>query len=784
MPLDLLTPVEYGTDVDREAGAPVRAVGGALVAGGLLGLVMSPLTEGLSPSQKAIGALSGGLTVAAGSAALVIPGRSIAVARRAPRPLAAACYAVAAASTSLGGGHKSPSYFPAVLLTAIGSGLSGDARSGRAAGTAVAGAWLAGCSASYGLARRPPSRGMWWGAGASLAFPTAGHVGALVGDLAMLARSLGFYAEREGDHRSKGSGREEVERAARTVREGARQFLQSLPEVRDHFAGDEAAGRATAEIATALASMDSATLRLQTQEEGLELLQQLQRLADKHNLTGSAATVRVPSGRRRSPRSDADTTGAVVDACVALVQNAANAGVGRHRRVNVEIRVGVTGVGRRRWLNVVVEDDAGGGTVDRDRWGSGLKLTDDAVQRLGGQLHVGTGAAGVRVEMQVPYVQAGRLAPLPASVTGQAEQARETVLAGLRAGTVGQAAFMMLAVTPGPQVKRRALRVAAIAAVGEIAERLPSERVRAVSHGALTATAMTAFGGPGSPPMAGWSATLAASVAARHELGLATIATLTSVAGAIVVAGPERFESGLEATVADRTFPLVGLMGGAAISWALRKLAEQERALADETWMRLVLEDLAAPGRGKHHFLEPLEDALGADRWREFEESPLGRRLRVLYGIGVREAQQVLEGHLRLDDPLVLLQRQLARLLAPATVRVHGSRPAAQPPRRGQELDPVRFRLGLIGVGGAVVRRVRHRLPSTILGSAGLQELSVTVRPDGSKTRLEIAQIPWQAGRDDRDDAILASACRRAGGDAAASTGERFVVTVHSSALT
>lgn len=77
-------------------------------------------------------------------------------------------------------------------------------------------------------------------------------MGGTVGELSFLARSLSDHVARELEARELGSGREQLEKDAETVRSADDELLHLLPEVERHFDDDPAVRHATGEIATAL----------------------------------------------------------------------------------------------------------------------------------------------------------------------------------------------------------------------------------------------------------------------------------------------------------------------------------------------------------------------------------------------------------------------------------------------------------------------------------------------------------------------------------------------------
>lgn len=776
----LLSEVRYGLEAEREATVTPRSVGVALMAGGALGLASVFGLPGMKPRERLF-AIGGSVTsIGLGAVAVGGPLSLNGPARRAPVQLSLACYVTAVASTALGGGHRAPAYFPAVTLTALGAGIGGDVRTGRRGGTAIGFAYLAGCAATLRPWRLPLSREVWWNAAAAFGFVGAGIVGAIAGDLVFKTRALTDYAERE-----RAADKETMEGAASEVRRIGRRFLELLPKVDEAFAGSKKMSQATDEMATALASLRSArSLDYSEERQNLGTWERLRELADDYNAGGGSARVTLTTDEDPAPAADARATGVLCDCVTALTQNAANARDRGAAPVEVTISLEVQRhVRREQLLKMTVEDDAGGGPFPRAEWGRGLTECNAAAEDLGGRFVLEQGGEGLRAVVSLPYVRSrgSSSAPWALDFVSQARDGRDQALRAMRWVTLAQALCINLSLPRPERAGHRAVLVTALFGAGELAQRLPEEQ-RATAAAVLAAAAMSAFPGPGRPPLGGWSATMCAQVATSGGVRRAWASATLATVGAIVVAGPERFSKALPTTIGDRTFALIGAAIGTGIWRGIQALGDQEQQVANEAWRRRVLAELVSPDRDKHHRLDPLEKAVDHRAWREFTKTELGSDLSQVREDLVK-AQLTLEDLLLGGDPLRELQHQLARLLAPAPVRVLGEWPKWTTPRRGQELDAVRFRLGLIGLGQAIADRVRFHLPSSFFFRESLQELQVHVKPDYELTRFTIVQVPFKAPRHDRVDAILDVASRRAGGRAGPMGSDRFEVLVRNTAL-
>lgn len=777
---ELLGEARYGLEAEREATVTPRSVGVALIAGGALGLATVLGLPGMKPRERLF-AVGGSLTsIGLGAVAVGGPLSLNGPARRAPVQFSLACYGTAVASTVGGGGHEAPAYFPAVILTALGAGIGGDVRTGRRGGIAIGLAYLAGCGGTLKPWRSPLSREAWWNAAAAFGFVGAGIVGAIAGDLAFKTRALTDYVEREG-----AADKDAMEEAVGEVRQVGRRFLELLPRVDAAFAGSATVSRATDELATALSSLRSArALNFPEDGQSLGTWERLREIADGYNAGEGNAKVTLTTAESPAPVADARTTGALCDCATALIQNAANARGGREAQVAVTVTLEILRRrGRERMLAMIVEDDAGGAPVPRSEWGRGLTECHAAAEELGGWLALEQGKAGLRATLQLPYVSRRGASPSPWAMdfVSQACEGRDEALRAMRWVTLAQALCINLSLPRPERASHRAVLIAALFGAGELAQRLPEER-RAQAAAALAAVAMSAFPGPGRPPLGGWSATMCAQAATSGGTGLAWASAAAATVGATAVAGPERFGKAMSTTIGDRTFALVGAAIGVGVWRGIERLREQEEEVANEAWRRHVLAELVSPGRSKHHRLDPLERAVDHEDWREFTKTDLGAELSEVREDLVK-SQQGLEDLLREGEPLRELQHQLARLLAPAPVRVVGEWPQWTAPQRGQELDAVRFRLGLIGLGQAIADRVRFHLPSSLFFREQLQELQIHVKPEYDLTRFTIVQVPFKAPRHDRVDAVLDVASRRAGGRAGPMGSDRFEVLVRNTAL-
>ncbi|MBS1894043.1 MAG: hypothetical protein JST59_22315 [Actinobacteria bacterium] len=686
-------------------------------------------------------------------------------------------------STAIGGGHRTPAYFPAILLTALGGGVGGNLATGRRGGAAVASAYLGGCGLTLKPWRNTLDRKDWWNVAAALGFLGSGIVGAIAGDLSLKMRALTDFAEREGE----AAGRATMEEKAEKVTDEGKHFLELLGEVDRAFEHSPEVGEATADLATALSSLRTIrTIPTSEEQKSLATWPRLHEIADDYNATAGNVQVELRATTEPPPSASAPITDALCECATALIQNAANARPAGAFPVKAAVTLDLRKEGRRKVLRMTVEDNAGGSPVPSSKWSRGLLTSSAAAEQLGGAFSLEAGEAGLRAVFEVPYVSSRDAGVAPTTFVRQANEGRDACLRALRRVTATQAVFIALSTSERKALLKRLGGIAGLFAAGELVQRLP-ERSRASAAAPLGVLAMSAFPGPGRPPLGGWACVMCAQASSSGRPNAGWLGAISATAGATLVAGPERFSSAMETTIGDRTFALVGALVGHSVWRGILRLRGQEERLADEEWQRQALSDLAAPERQKHNLLKPVEDAMGGTQWRRFKSTDLGSKLVRQEGC-LREAQRGLERLFRQGDPLRELQHQLARMLAPAPVRVFGEWPKRTVPQPKRELEAVRYRLGLIGLGQAIAVRIRDYLPTSFLLPEQLQELQIHVEviddePNSELTRFTIVQVPFKASEHDRIDTIVADASRRAGGKTGRKVGNTFEVYVHNTAL-
>ena len=783
---DLLEPAQYGAEVDREADITPRSMAIALLVGGGVSLAASLQHADLNRRERAFALGGSASCLGLGVIALGGPLSLNGPARRAPVPFSIGCYTAASTSSALGGGQDTPAYFSSILLTSLAGGIGGDRRTALRGGVGVALIYLAGCIGGSKPWRRPVGKEAWWDVAGACGFVGAALAGAAAGDLTLKARALTDFAERE----SEGPSKQKIDDAAREVRAIGHRVEGLLRRARDEYAQSPQVREATDSLATALASLETAAIaEPEDAQQMLGTWGRLQEIADRHNRRDGDVQVSLETAGRRRPATDATTTSALCRCVTVLLQNSANARAADGPPVRSQVRLEVThGLRTLRFrrqdprarLRLTVEDDAGGSPPSVESWGGGLTRCRETVEELGGAMRIEPGEAGLRVVLELPYIRSRVRGHQSLTFARQAEEGRDEVLKALRHVTSVQALFVLLSTTEKDRLPARGAVVAALLALGELAQRADPQR-RPFLCAALGAVGMSALSGPGRPPVGGWSAVMCAQATSslgRDGTAAGWAAALAGTVGATAVAGPERFGAALGVTIGDRTFALLGAAVGHAASYGIERIRRQEEEVAGEAWRRQTLRELSTNGERFHDFLKPLHVALGDERWSAFRDSPLGKELQSLSERRLSGAQSELEDKLRDGDPLRDFQHQLARLLAPARVRVLGEMPKRTEPQEGHELEALRFRLALIGLGQAIAERVRSYLPESLLFREPLQELLVQVEPQRTTTRLTITQVPYRAPRRDRVDAVLDAASSRAGGKAEPAGEDRFSVTV------
>jgi hypothetical protein len=776
---DLLPEARYGPEVERGATTPPRSTAAALIGGAVLGLAAAVQENRLSRRERLVSTGGALVSLGLGLVSAVYPLSLTGIARIAPRAFALGCFGTAATSTAVGGGDRTPAYFPAILLTALGGGVGGDAATGARAGTAVGLAYLGGCAHTLKPWEGRLAREAWWVFAGALGFVGAGIVGAIAGDLNLKMRALTDFTEREEETVS----RSKIEEATRLVHSHADALLRLLAELDRSFGETPGISTATTDLATALGSLKSVRTIL-PEENSLATLDRLVKVCRPYNETDGNVSVGIRGIGDTTPSADAATTDAVCECATALIQNAGNARRPGRPRVEANITLEVVGArDRRRMLRMAVEDDAGGRVDDLAEWGKGLRASRAAALELGGDFRIEQGDRGLRLIFEAPFVDSAEPGVELTTFQAEAARGRDSCLRVLRAITGGQSVFILLSNYGRRGFAWRLGVVGSLLASGEWIQRLPESR-RVLAAAPLSILAMSAFRGPGRPPLGGWSCVLCAQVGSSGRPGLGWFSAGAATAGAVLAAGPERFGAAMQATIADRTFSIIGGLVGFSVWKGLGKLRDQEQGIADEAWRRQALSELEAPQRQIHHLLKPVEDAFGPDGWDAFSRTELGAGLlEAEDDLGRRTSD--LAALLTKGDPLRQLQHQLARMLAPAPVRLLGARPMRTSPEHQREIEAVRYRIGLIGLGLAIALRVRDYLPtSKIFFVEQLQELQIHVgEADLEHTRLTVVQVPFRASRHDSVDAVLAEASRKVGGRVLRRSGRSFEVHVHNTAF-
>jgi hypothetical protein len=786
---ELFPEARYDLGVERGASNMERGVGFALLAGGGLGLLSGMLAKNLTASEKRWAAGASVLAGATGGVMAVQP-LGVAVPARISRGwLPIAWCATATCSTALGGGDSSPAYFPAVLLTALSSGSMANRTWGLVSGSAVAAGYLGGCAKSIVAREARLSRQAWGNVALSFGFLGAGVVGAIAGDVTLRGRALTDYAARDIEADATGGTKEDIDRTVETIKNASRELLGLLPDVRLAFERDGDVNAIGSTMATALASLSGADTQMdEPQVIGYPgTVRTLRRTADNYNVVNGNVQVSFEVKQGWTLALPWEITTALNDSLVALVQNAANVRRDDAPKVNVTVTLETVLVpresGRRRpCIRLAVEDDAGGGDVSESDWGRGLNACRRAADNLGGSFTVEAGGQGVRAVMTVPRVRAGASRAHSLTLGAQFEASREAGLDVLRWVTSAQSLFILFEQNRPGSMKRNLAKLTGIVGAAQLT-RFAKGQTCSLLEAGVSVAAMGAFRGPGRPPLGGLACVLCAGASARGDGAIGTAGATAGAVLATAVAGPERFKSGLGATIGDRTFPFVGGLGGLGMWNALLHTREQENDLAHEAWRRKLLDQLAAPAQARHHYLEPLENAVGAERWAAFLATELGERVESAC-MELDAAQSQLARRLTVGNPLRSLQHQLARLLAPAPVLALGTRPTSGlSPDKDHELEAVEYRLALIRVGEEVAQRIRSQMPAVLAGRSQLQEVQLHVRPASTATEITVIQVPYKARAREKTDSSLTEACRAAGGDARLMAGEGFSVTVNNMAL-
>ena len=739
--------------------------GGALaVAGGaVFGLWMSVQEQRLSGRQRLVALAANGATIAFGLAGTARPAwLSRTLRRRLPAPtLPLAGLAAIAGSAP----DRSPMYFPAVMLTALGAGATTPRRGaviGGLAGTAYVGLVLA--------QRRPwrdPDRQIWWNVAMLPAFTMAGPVGSLIGDAALAVRAL--ERARARDRRTIQQAGESPRAALQRTARQTEQIAQELDELllrAARFVCDDAEAQSQLEAAVDAVREDTHHLLLgpvliaAARGEPLDLLTAVGSITGSYERALRMIPVAVdlqsdvPEGRAIDGRTTAvllRLLKVALDNCERQLRLSA-AGHGGTRAGAVTIRLRE----RAARLELEVEDDGRGVAPPRTEWSTGLLESHAQVRALGGSLRLEQGETGVRLGAEVPLSPV-RIRPLP--------EAGGAVGAGLDAAVVKAEKLLRISNAIGAlgcfmTAERRGAAAncgAGFFAAAGLDELLVQRGRRARWH----ADASLAFVGllwpAGGRPASGWVGAELFLRALRRGARETAWATALSTAALGMSAMRVRRSVGAARIAENVLFPAVCAASGLGAREARRRLA---RAEAETVLLRErseLVESLAYTVRLKHDVIKPVRRSKA---WRQgLDETELGSELNRI-GEKVDILVRELKESIVVAEPLREFQEHLATRLSPVPVTVSGELPrlvslqasvGSGDSGRGREqtLERARQSIALTALADKCAAQILRRYPPSLLGRSPLVVVHLAVRPQApGKVEVAVRPFPPRGHRD------------------------------------
>lgn len=752
-----LDPVRSGADRDREVLAIYR--GGPLIvaAAGLGGWYMAS-QENITSRERRYGRVGAALTMGLGIAAVASPVSLAALLRRRLDPWVLPALGLAAVAKS--GANRSPMFFPAVTLAALGGGRLGAFRWPRRTASGLMGLAL---GAGYGLVvlgGRKPWRTGWdmdllWNLGVVPAFAVSPLVGGEMGEVALSMRRLERMRARDcGSLLSLGEDpREVVSRPARgrwgrRSRRRARRGSTSrpaLPELVDRVQAlslelEHALLRIAAvprqpdikrEVAAAVTDIRRGiehhqlgpTLVSAARSQPGELVAVLEAVFAVYRSGWDEAGIELTSEMSRLPpgeRADARVTSVLVRALKTALDNAYEHAV--RPLTCVRCSIGLEG----DHLVMRVRDDGGASALPpRSDWRTGLTETDAAVQALGGApIALRPVEDGVEFRARVPR------APIAESVSDSHETMSDRLDEAIdrSAGYLMPSNFwagVMGYITAGRQGWRHAAVFAAFVGLDRAWHaHAPTDQRRAT----VTIPAIAALWPARGLPAGGWIGTelffQTVRSTPRQALGISLAAT-----GALAVAGL-RVRSTIDPArlIENLCFSPFCALAGIAPRYIRERLRRTEREALSLRERAELLETLARAVRLDHDITTPLR---ASSAWYDdgIKNSIDGQLLLRLSG-DLDELVHELLGHVEIADPVLDIQQHLQMRLDPVSVSVTGRRPIGVK-RSDQALQRAREYLATVALADQLADRLIQRFPPSIRGRSALVDLHIDISPAG-----------------------------------------------------
>lgn len=772
-----LDPVRSGADQDREVLTIYRG-GPLVVAAAGVGSWYMAAQENITARERALGRVGAAVTMGLGVAAIVAPVSLAAVLRRRLDPWLLPAFGLAAVAKS--GANRSPMFFPAVTLSALGGGRLGAFRWPRQTASGAMGVAL---GAGYGLVvlgvRRPWRTGwdmdLLWNLGVVPAFGVSPLVGGEMGDLALSMRRLERTRARDRHAlRAVGAGRVGLGDDARLGRLRARLgrggapragvARTTLPELVDRVQA------VSQQLENALLRIAAVPRAPEAMREVNEAVEEIRRGIEHHRLAPtlvSAARSRPgdlamvlesvfavyrsgwehtgvrltadTSGLPKGERADARVTSVLVRAAKVALDNAFEHGGEHLSAVDCSLAL------EADRLVLRVRDDGGAVRVPQEgEWGTGLTETAAAVRALGDdKLALRPVDGGVEFTAHLPRVPAadghdGTYDSVIARVDDALDRCASYLMpSNYWAGVMG-------CLTAGRRGWRRAVAFSALVALDRAwARRVPGDYRRS----AATTLAMGLLWPTGGLPAGGWiGAELFFQVVRsppRRALGISVAATTALALRGLRVRGSIERVRLVESLVFSPFCAVAGL-APRYLRGRLQRIEAEALSLRERADL---IETLARAARLDHDITKPLRASAA---WYDdgIKNSADGQLLLKLSG-DLDELAHELLAHVEIADPILDIQQHLQMRLDPVSVAVTGQRPVGVA-RSEHALQRAREHLATVALADQLADRLLQRFPPNVRGRSRLADVHVDISPaDEAHVRVLVRPRPPSTSPDD-----------------------------------
>jgi hypothetical protein len=766
-PIEIL-PRRSSADQDREM--LVAYQGGSLISAvaALGGLYMTS-QESLDPRQRTYARIAGVGTAGLGVLALTTPVQLAKLLRRRVNPWTLPTLGLLAVAKS--GGNRSPMFFPAVTLSALGGGRLGAFRWPRQTASGIMGLLLGGAYAFIAIGSKRPWHSGWdmallWNLGVAPTFAVSPMIGGEIGELALSIRRLERARDRDRDALLSLAGESRADSGFRgrlraalgkrsvkqppaeggllTLRELAdrtRALTGQLEEALLAIASVPRPSAAQREIAEAVAKIREGiehhllapTLVSAARNEPVDLVAALNEVLDVYRNGWKALGIELTleSNVAEGRMTNARVVSVLIRALKVGVDNAFE-----HRTRDLRsIHCRLTVIGKEVTLRIC--DDGGGDNVPRSAWGKSLSETEAQVKALGGDLDLLAADGGLELSVQVPSSPLeGPLLDGGTPVSDRADRAFDHCFSLL----VPSNAFagVMGCLTAGRSGAKHAAAFIALAAIDRIwHDRRPGDQLRP----ALVLPAVASLWPQGGVPAGGWigAELFFQSFRRRRTDAIA----LTAVTAATLVASGLRVRGTIDRGrfVENVAFsPFCSLAALAPRYLRSRLIRAEHEALSLRERAELI-ETLARAARLDHDVTKPLRSS-GAWYGGGIKNSEAGQKLLRLSG-DLDDLVHELLARIAVADPIQELQHHLQMRLDPVAVLVAGHRPVGLARPTEQAVQTAREHLALVALADNLADWLLRRFPPGLNGRSALREVTIAVSPvDEEKVRVALRPHP------------------------------------------